>query len=319
MDGSLLQAIVSNISQVAGGIKVVSLDGTGEQPLPRFSPGAHITLHLQDGSLVRRNSYTLIDTAEEANQYRIAVQLQPYGRGGSKFVHEQLKVGHRVSISHPLNLFGLHRRARKHVFIAGGIGITPFLTLAQEATRQGTPFELHYTFRHAASAAFVTDLQARYPDRIRLYESTGGQRLDPAQVMSGQPVGTHLYACGPTRLIDALSSAVDAGLWPRSCFHFERFKANFSGLPFSVRIRSTGEIIDVEQDQSLLERLEDAGYRIPYMCRVGFCGRCRIKVITGSGKLIHNDQALDDDEKHRGCDIVSCVSRFESDDMTLDL
>lgn len=319
MDGNLIETRVSDISQAAQGVKIVTLTGATERPLPRFSPGAHITLNLHDGAIVRRNSYTLLDAPEDENRYRIAVQLQPHGRGGSQFVHHRLTIGQKLIISHPLGLFSLHRLAAKHVFIAGGIGITPFLALIREAIQQGKPFKLHYTFRHRASAAFVADLETRYPGMVRTYETGRGERLDIKQIMANQPIGTHLYACGPAALIDALSELVDLRLWPRSCFHFEHFKASFSGAPFSVRLRSSGEVVNVGQHQSLLERLEDAGRNIPYMCRVGFCGRCRLTANPGDGKLIHNDQVLDDDEKAAGCYIIPCVSRFEGASMTIDL
>ncbi|PZU83917.1 MAG: ferredoxin--NADP(+) reductase [Shinella sp.] len=319
MEGNLIETEVTDLSPAGEGIRIVTLSAVTSRPLPRYSPGAHITLHLRDGDLVRRNSYTLIGPAEAAHQYRIAVQLQNAGRGGSRFIHERLAVGERVAVAHPLNLFSLHRLASRHIFVAGGIGITPFMTLIPEAIRQNKPFELHYAFRRKEAAAFATDLKERYAGRTRTYEGARGQRIDLIRLMEGQPAGTHIYVCGPSSLVDAASHIVAEGVWPRSRFHFERFKANFSGPAFSARLRSTGETISVGNEQSLLDCLEDAGHRLPYMCRTGFCGRCKMGVEATGGKIVHNDQVMDEEERNTGRCIIPCVSRFEGAELILEL
>jgi dimethylamine monooxygenase subunit B len=278
--------------------------------LPAFSPGAHVMLRLGVDGQVRRNSYTLTGDPDDRRSYRITVQHQPEGRGGSHFLHRSLGLGDLVAVRLPMNFFAIDTMARRHLLIAGGIGITPFLTIAQELNRKAAPFELHHAF--AREAAFMAQLKALYGDRVQHYSAAAGQRLDIPALLARQPLGTHVYVCGPPRMIEAVVQAAARLGWPSSCLHYERFRANAEGRAFSLRMQgSPAAEIWVGAEKTMLEALEDAGLAPDSMCRVGACGRCLLKVRGYSGRLIHHDHVLTESEKAAGNAILACVSRCE--------
>jgi len=308
---AFLKLRLAGIETVADGVKSFAFEHPQGHDLPAFSPGSHLVLLLDIGGRIRRNAYSLTGDTDDRRRYTISVLHQPDGRGGSKFLHEHLRVGYELTVRRPLNFFPIDRLARRHVLIAGGIGITPFLSMASELDREGAAFELHYSVRTAGAAPFVAQLRALYRSRVRIHDSTAGTRLDISALLRAQRIGTHVYVCGSPTMMDAAIEAAEVLGWPPSCLHFERFKATtVGGVPFSVVL--TGKetrVIAVSSDQSMLEALEDAGVEIDSMCRVGACGKCRLKVRRCSGRIVHNDHVLDAAERAEGTAMMPCVSR----------
>ncbi|MCW6511661.1 PDR/VanB family oxidoreductase [Lichenifustis flavocetrariae] len=293
-----------------------ALDGG---PLPGFSGGAHIVVEMRDGDILRRNAYSLMGAPSNAVDYTISIRRDQDGRGGSRYLHDHVVKGTTLFISHPANLFSLERRARKHVFLAGGIGITPFVAMAAQAFEEQQAFELHYGVRSRIHAAYADELADLYGNRVKVYASAEGERIPVEAVLGHQPLGTHLYVCGPERLIDGVLTAARALGWPEQSLHSERFVAPAAGAPYRVRLARSGMVIDVGSHQGMLEAIEAAGVDAPYLCRGGACGHCQATVLACDGRLQHHDHFLSEDEKASGRSVMPCVSRFEGELLTLDL
>lgn len=279
--------------------------------LPAFSAGSHVQVHLPNG---RRNAYSLLGDPAQTRHYRIAVRRQSQSRGGSHFIHDELDVGDRLTISPPANLFPLHSKARLHLLIAAGIGITPFMAYCAELTRQGQAFELHYACRPGISDAYLDTLRELLGSRLHVYASPT-RRLDLNRLLGKRPLGTHVYACGPQTLIDALREQSQALGWPASRVHWEAFAAPEPGVPFAVHLARSGRQLQVNAEDSLLEALEAAGVEVPNLCRGGVCGQCQTAYIDGS--VEHRDLFLSDHE--RNTYLMPCVSRSCGGALVLDI
>lgn len=310
---------VSDIVEVTPLVKRFHFEALDGAPLPSFSGGAHIVIEMQDRNTVRRNAYSLMSPPAHTSDYTISVRRDETGRGGSRYLHDHLKVGSTLHISHPANLFALELRARKHLFVAGGIGITPFISMAEQLFHDHGSFELHYAVRSREHAAYASDLAARYGNRIHVYHSEQGERLPLQEVLAHQPLGTHLYVCGPDRMISWATGLADDLGWPRQSLHREYFVTPAVGEPYRVRLARSDIIVDVGSHQSMLEAIESAGVDAPYLCRGGVCGQCRTTVVQSDGQLMHHDHVLKDDEKAAGRSVMPCVSRFEGRLLTLDV
>jgi dimethylamine monooxygenase subunit B len=310
---------VAGVEQVAAGIKRFTFVATSGTALPEFSAGAHTVISMHDGDQLRRNPYSLMGSPFDGASYQISVLRTKDSRGGSVFMHDQVQVGSELTISQPVNLFPIDRRARRHLLIAGGIGITPFIAMCTQLSREEIPFELHYAMRSEMNGAYWQDLRNQYGRRVHTYFDDQQHWLPLARLLDGQPLGTHLYVCGPAAMIDwVLRSAREAG-WPDENVHSERFQAPPGGAPFNVDLVKTGKSITVGQHQSILEAVEAAGVDAPYLCRGGACGQCETHVVSCDGTLTHNDHYLPDDEKASGKKIMICVSRIEGAKLVLDL
>ncbi|MFT3689561.1 PDR/VanB family oxidoreductase [Paenirhodobacter sp.] len=285
------------------------------EPLPLFSGGAHVVVEMPDGDTLRRNAYSLISDPLDGSGYEIAVRREDRGRGGSRFMH-RVAAGDLLRVSAPVNLFALDLRARKHVLIAGGIGITPFLSQLRQLQRLQQPFELHYAARSRAEAAGL----ALLPDlpQVHVHISDEGNRMDIGEILSGQPLGTHAYTCGPEGLVAAVAETVARFGWPKSALHSEAFLAPPPGKPFTVALARSGITLTVGPHQSLLEALEAAGVDAPWLCRGGACGQCETVVLSCKGRIEHHDHWLSGDEQAAQTKIMPCVSRFQGEDLILD-
>lgn len=284
--------------------------------LPMFSGGAHVVVEMPDGDLLRRNAYSLVSDPQDSGGYEIAVRREDSGRGGSRFMHTRVAVGDMLRISMPLNLFALDLRARKHVLIAGGIGITPFIAQIHQLQRMQLPFELHYAARSRAEAAGLRLL----PDlpQIHFHVSDESNRMDLGGILTGQPLGTHVYTCGPEGLITAVAQTAARLGWPKTALHSEIFQAPPPGRPFDVTLAQSGRTITVGAHQSLLEALEAAGVDIDWSCRGGACGRCETAVVKCQGRIEHNDHWLSEEEHSLQTKIMPCVSRFRGETLVID-
>ncbi len=287
-------------------------------PLPTFSGGAHVVVEMLDGDVRRLNPYSLMSDPMDQSAYSISVRRDDQGRGGSLFMHRRVRPGDEMVISYPVNLFSLDLRARKHLMIAGGIGITPFLAQIKQLAATNGRFELHYACRSQALASYADELTDRHPASVHLHRDDRGEAIDLEALLDGQPLGTHVYVCGPKGMIEWVRGAARALGWPREAVHYEEFLAPASGKPFEVRLAVSNKVIRVGEHQSLLEAIEAAGVDAPYLCRGGACGQCETDVIAADGSFLHRDHWLDEDQKAGGKKIMPCVSRFEGKTLVLD-
>jgi len=297
---------------------LVPVEGT---TLPAFTAGAHVDVHLP-GGLVRQ--YSLCNPPGETHRYQIGVLRDAASRGGSQAVHEALHEGTELTISAPRNLFALSDNAPHHLLLAGGIGITPLLAMAEQLSAQGASFELHHCTRSRDRTPFVPRITAAsYASKAHHHFDDGdaAQKLDIAAALAKAPAGTHLYVCGPQGFMDAVLNAGRAAGWPEERLHREYFAAapvDHSGDgSFELEIASTGRVIPVRADQTALAALIDAGLDIPMSCEQGVCGTCLTGVKVG--KPDHRDQYLTAEEREACDQFLPCCSRSMSARLVLDL
>jgi vanillate O-demethylase ferredoxin subunit len=298
--------------------ELVAADG---RPLPAFSAGSHIDVHVP-GGLVRQ--YSLCNDPGETHRYLIAVLDDPASRGGSRAMHAQVHEGDTLAISAPRNQFRLVPQARRHLLLAGGIGITPLLSMAESLATEGADFELHYATRSLARTAFVGRIQrSRYAARAHLHVDDGdpAQRLDLPAVLAAPAAGTHLYVCGPQGFIDAVLAQARAQGWPEAQLHVEFFGAapvaTEGDEAFEVELARSGRVIIVPAQRSVAEALLDAGVEIALSCEQGICGTCLTRVLSGLPD--HRDSYLTPHEHAANDQFTPCCSRARSARLVLDL
>lgn len=306
---SSIAVVVSAVEQVTPFIKHLTLKSRNGQPLPAFSGGSHVVVAMKINGRTHRNPYSLMGSPADTSAYHIAVRLQEKSRGGSAFIHQQVQVGSELDISYPTNLFAIAKRGRKHVLIAGGIGITPFISQVEDLIRTQADFELHYAFRSPEQGAFVTALTERCRERFHAYADSLGQCMNLEQLFNAQPLGTHVYVCGPSSMVLAVITTARALGWPEHHIHSEQFTAPPVGEPFLLKLAVSNVEIIVPSELSTLEAMEAAGIDAPYLCRGGACGRCELEVLSTDGELLHHDHYLTELEKASGSKIMPCVSR----------
>ncbi len=287
-------------------------------PMPAFSGGAHTVVEMDDHGTRRLNPYSLMSDPADTAGYSISVRRDDTGRGGSLYMHKHVKPGMEMLISPPVNLFQLDLRAKKHLLLAGGIGITPFIAQMAQLAARGERFELHYAARNMALCAYGDDLREHYGEKVKIYFDDDGQAIDLKTLLAGQPLGTHVYVCGPKGMINWVLSTAEAAGWPKSCVHYEEFLAPPVGKEFEVELAASKLKVTVGTHQSLLEAIEAAGVDAPYLCRGGACGQCETDVVACEGHIQHNDHWLTDEQKASGRKIMPCVSRFEGKTLVLD-
>ena len=315
---STLQVKVLRRSQEAEGIDSYELVRADGGPLPPFSAGSHIDVHLP-GGLVRQ--YSLCNDPHDARHYRLGVLRDAASRGGSVAMHDQVREGDVLTISEPRNHFPLHT-APHSILLAGGIGITPLLCMAQRLAAIGASFEIHACNRSRARSAFLGELGA-LGERFHLHLDDGdaAQKLDMAAVLRQAPAGSRLYICGPGGFIDAARAAAQAQGWPEDHVHQEYFAAaaqDTSGdRAFEVRIASTGKTYAIPADQSITTALQAQGVDILVSCEQGVCGTCLTRVLEG--QCDHRDSYLTPDERARNDQFTPCCSRAASPLLVLDL
>lgn len=308
---------VANIETVTPFVKTFTFEPTNGVTLPRFSAGSHVVVTMPGADRTYRNPYSLMSSPFEPDYYQVSVRREDEGRGGSLYMHEQVSIGDELDISAPTNLFALDSQARRHLLIAGGIGITPFLAQLHELERMQADYQLHYAFRNQDNAAFHDYLQDNYSDRLQCYASDNGVTINPARLLADQPLGTHLYVCGPKGLLEAVTDTARRLGWPESCIHYEEFAAPPVGKPFTVELAKSGRSLEVAGSSTILETLEQAGLEPNCLCRGGVCGECETVVLDGD--IDHNDHVLSDEVKASNERIMICVSRARSERLVLDL
>ncbi|WP_420752795.1 PDR/VanB family oxidoreductase [Rhodococcus sp. O3] len=310
---------VTDTIELSPTVRHVRLADPAGRSLPSFTPGSHIVVACGTGpdGRVRRNSYSLTGPSFEPDHYAISVRLEESGRGGSRWIHD-LRVGDPVSISTPRSAFAPVLTARHHVLVAGGIGVTPILSHVRAAVQWARSFEVHYVFRDG-DGPHLEELLKLCGGRLRTYDSGDRFRESVDPVLLDQPIGTHMYVCGPSGLVDDLATRARAAGWPGARVHYEHFGVGAldPGAPFTAHLRRSGLDVAVDSGVSLLEALESEGIAVPNLCRQGVCGECRLPV-TGGG-VDHRDLYLGEAEKEAGDCLMPCVSRASGQRLELDL
>jgi len=306
---------VRAMRQEARDVLSLELDDPTGSELPAWDPGAHIDLRFANG--VERQ-YSLCSDPDDRRAWRIAILAESPSRGGSRFVHQTLRVGDHVTVSAPINNFAL-APAAEYVFVAGGIGITPILPMLQEATHRGIPWRLAYLGSAGERMAFLSAPQLSGDETLLVRGDIDG-RLDLDAWIGVPTAQTGVYACGPERLLDALEE-LSAG-WPRGALRVERFQPKTFGESqgadsFEVVASRSDLVVTVDRGCSVLEMLENAGIGFPSSCLEGVCGTCETAVIDGAPE--HRDSILTPDERESNETMMICVSRSLGDRLVLDI
>jgi ferredoxin-NADP reductase len=284
--------------------------------VPRWQAGAHVRVALPDGG---DRPYSLMALPGlPGGALALGVLREEASTGGSQFMHA-LKVGDVVKASAPVNNFHLHENAAPALLFAGGIGITPILSMAAELTARATPFRLHYAGRAQGLLAFLPHLQEICTRELSIHYDSDESRLDIATALGDAAANCHIYVCGPAGMIEAVRAAARASI-PTERMHYELFKAEQPGSPdrpFEVELKSSGQIVSVAAGQTIIQALEAAGLDVLYDCQRGDCGICQCGVLEGVPD--HRDVILSDDEKASNKVMQICVSRAKSARLVLDL
>lgn len=307
---------VCKIEQLCSSIKMFEFQAQKEQLVP-FKAGSHIRVHL-DG-INEYRAYSLISDPNNTDHYQIAVLHDENSKGGSSYMHTQLSEGDIIEISPAENFFPLiHDASTNHILIAGGIGITPFLSYIYELEKNNLPFELHYSFRDGDNAAFIEHLKGRLGDKLHLYDNSQDQKLAVESLIKQQPASSHVYVCGPQSLIDAVIDHGTAHLGADNV-HFENFtETGSSGNSFEVVFQRSGFSLNIDENSSILQAIElDKRIQVECLCRNGVCGTCETTILEGEAD--HRDLYLDDDERASQETMMICVSRAKGKKIVLDL
>lgn len=306
-----LPLVVDDIRAEADDVHSLRLVPASDSPLPTWSPGAHVDVILPSG---RQRQYSLCGDPADRSYYRIAVRRIADGGGGSREVHDELRVGSRITVRGPRNAFPFIQ-ADRYLFIAGGIGITPILPMVRAAAAARADWRFVYCGRSRESMPFLDEIAELDPDRVWIRPDaeygapvSGGELLEDAE-------GATVYCCGPIPMISGVR--VDLPASQARELHFERFSAApiVDGKPFEVELKRSDRVLHVPADQSALDVIREVKPDVAYSCQQGFCGTCKVRLLAGTAD--HRDQALTHDERAHA--LMICVSRAEHDRLVLDL
>lgn len=300
-----------------GVIRMMFVDPAGAA-LPQWLPGAHLSLHLPNG-LTRE--YSLCSDPEDSTSWTVAVLRTPDSRGGSRLIHDELPVGTLIKVEGPRNNFELDH-AERYALVAGGIGITPIISMVRRLEAVGADWSLLYTGRSRSTMAFLSEISDLPRHRISIHaaDEANGNYADLSEAVGSLPPEALVYACGPESLMQAVAGAMA----DESRLRIERFKApdivpgqELDETSFDVICQSTGQRIAVGADVSVLDALNDAGINVPSSCAEGICGTCETGVIEGD--VEHRDFLLSPAERAENKSMFVCVSRCRSRELILDL
>jgi ferredoxin-NADP reductase len=304
-----LRLVVTGRRVEAEDVVTLTLAAPDGAPLPAWQPGCHLDLHLESG---RRRQYSLCGDPGDRRTYRIAVRRITTEGGGSREVHDTLLEGSPVAVRGPRNAFpfvlGEHT-----LFLAGGIGITPILPMIREAARRGADWTFVYTGRSRESMPFLAELSTMDSGQVYVLPRN---ESGPAELLGYARPGGTVYVCGPRRMLDGVRDGFAGSV--AKALHYERFTPApiVDGKPFEVELAGSGTVLQVPADRSALDVVTDIRPEVAYSCRQGFCGTCKVRVLTGTPD--HRDRRLTDEQRASG-EMLICVSRAEAGRLVLDL
>jgi tetrachlorobenzoquinone reductase len=285
------------------------------KPLPPYEAGAHIDLHLPNG-LVR--NYSMILAKPDPGTYTFGIKRDPASRGGSRYIHDELRVGKTVKISPPRNNFPLKEDAAHTVFIAGGIGITPIWCMIQRLEELGRDWKLYYACRSRSDMAFLDTLEGMSSTQFHFDDEENGNVVDIAGIVRDAPKDAHLYCCGPSAMMQAFEAAT--ANWPRAQIHVEYFTPKAEPAAkggFTVELARSGREFFIPEGKTILEVLLDEGVDVDYSCELGICGACEQKIISGVPE--HRDAILTEEEQAENKRVMICCAGCKTERLVLDL
>jgi ferredoxin-NADP reductase len=314
----LIDVRLTAIEPVARDTNVYTFQRPDGGRLPPYQPGAHIDIHLPNG-LIRQ--FSLLNPDADPESYVVGIKLDAASRGGSRYIFDELRVGHTLKISAPRNNFPLVENAEHVVLFAGGIGITPIWCMAQQLAAQNRSWKLYYSCRSRADMAFLATLEKFGPDSVvhlHFDEEADGKFLDLAGAIAAAPPNAHFYCCGPNPMLKAFEAA--AANRPRPHVHVEYFtpkaEAATSG-GFWVELARSGEEYYIPEGKKILEVLYEAGVDVDYSCELGICGECVTRVISGIPE--HRDSVLSEEEQAANEKVMICCAGCKSERLVLDM
>lgn len=298
---------------VADRVAAFTLGRVDGGALPAWVPGSHIDLTLP-GGIIRQ--YSLCSDPADSGVWRVAVLHEPEGRGGSVAAHHHLQVGSVVHADGPRDNFGFAASATDVLFIAGGIGITPILSMVHAAQTAGANWRLLYLGRSLESMSFLSELEG-YGDRVTVHPSEARGRIALVEAIASTGLtNPEVFACGPERLLEALAECC-----PAESLHVERFTGDGDGIQESdtafIVETSDGTEIEVAADETILAAMTRCGVQALNSCQEGICGTCETVVLDGIP--IHRDQVLSDEERESNETMMICVSRCVGKRLVLEL
>jgi len=288
--------------------------------LPEFQPGSHIQVQvrLPDHSTDYRH-YSLLSNPNNRSMYTIAVLSQPDGRGGSLYLHKHIHEGDILEVKRPQNNFPVSAQSEHSILIAGGIGVTPILSMLEQLVTDKQSFEFHYSARKHSEFAFYNKIKELAGDKAHFYASreANSQRLNIDALLSSPKPRTHIYVCGPRRMIAAIQETSKTHGWSPTQVHFESFGSQLmpDDQPIRIHLAKSKQTICVPPDQTILDTLLKAGIKAPFQCKRGECSMCLTRVLAGQPE--HRDLCLSEEE--RKTSMLICVSRAQGKTLTLDL
>ncbi len=313
----LIDVILTSVRLVARDTHVLTFARPDRGPLPPAEAGSHIGIRLPNGL---ERQYSLVRADPEPREYAVGVKLDAASRGGSRYRHEQARVGQAFQIEAPRNNFPLDETAAHTVLIAGGIGITPIHAMMRRLQDLGRDYSLHYACRSREDAAFLDELATMESVALHFDAEAAGAPLALADIVRGAPDGAHLYCCGPAPMLAAFEAAAAEAGRPAEQVHVEYFTAKHEAAlagGFVVELAQSGREISVAEGVSILHALRDVGVDVPSSCEEGVCGSCETRVL--SGRPDHRDAILTDDERERSETMMICCSGSKSPRLVLDL
>lgn len=310
-----LELVLTSIRLAARDTNLYTFERPDGGVLPPVTPGAHISLTLTSG--VERQ-YSLTNYGSGLTEYVVGVKLDPNSRGGSLFMHNQLRVGTQIEVEGPTNNFPLVEDAEHVVLIAGGIGVTPVYCMAKRLIELGRSWEMHYSTRSRADAAFLKELGQHEQVHFHFDDEADGRFLDVPGIVGKAPANAHLYCCGPKPMLEAFEKAC-AGR-PPAHIHVEYFTPKYQAAAeggFTVVLQRSGKEVTVPEGKTILQVVRDAGVDVPFSCEEGICGACETHVIEGIPD--HRDSILTESERAQNATMMICCSGSKSPRLVLDI
>ncbi|WP_343594635.1 PDR/VanB family oxidoreductase [Acinetobacter sp.] len=314
-----MDVIINKIHQLTPSIRAFELISANGSALPTFVAGAHIDVHLKNG-LIRQ--YSLSNCCTETHRYVIGVLHDENSRGGSRCIHTEYKEGDRLEIGEPRNLFEIHPTTQRAVLFAGGIGITPILSMAYRLKQQHIPFELHYFVRTHEMIAFYGNLTEHFAEQIHFHIQDQTETIcDMATVLKEVANDRHLYVCGPTGFMQFVMNSAEQAGWSEQQLHQEHFVAqqtdHSENETFTIEVLGSNRKIEVQPHQTATQALLENGFDVPVSCEQGICGTCITRVVEGIPD--HRDMFMTDEEHALNNQFTPCCSRAKSKTLVIDL
>jgi ferredoxin-NADP reductase len=310
-----MELVLTRIEMAARDTNLYTFQRADKGKLPGADPGAHIGVILPNGI---ERQYSLVNAGAELTAYTVGVKRDANSRGGSVFLHDQMKVGSKVAVQPPRNNFPLKEDAELVVLIAGGIGITPIYCMIQRLNALGKKWELYYSCRSRMDTAFLDELSQHGSAHFHFDDEEAGKFLNVAAIVEKLPKSAHLYCCGPAPMLAAFEAATQH--WPQAQVHVEYFTPKFAAAQeggFVVELARSKRELTVPPGKSILQCVREAGIQVPHSCEEGVCGACETRVISGTPD--HRDTILTESERKESATMMICCSGSKTPRLVLDI